>query len=113
MFSWSIQTKRTIDEKKHYITLPHDVTQAEIMLETTIGLLDKMTAVDGIASESYRYGLIILKGYQRFFADQNAIDGTYLTKFPHTSNNLQQLYFKFMLKFVNEKYPLIAATPTW
>ena len=83
------------------------------MLETTIALLDKMTAVDGIASEGYRCSLSILKEYQRFFADQNAIGGTYLTKFLHTINNVQQLYFKFMLKFVNEKYPLIAATPTW
>jgi len=31
---------------KRNITLPQDVTQAEIMLETTIALLDKMTAVD-------------------------------------------------------------------
>ena len=35
---------------KRNITLPQDVTQAEIMLETTIALLNKMTAVDGIAS---------------------------------------------------------------
>ena len=88
------------------------MTQAEIMLETTIALLDKMTAVDGIASEGYRYGLLILKGYQRHFADQNAVDGTYLTKFLHTISNVQQIYFKYMLKFVNEKYPLIAANPT-
>jgi len=63
------------------------------MLETTIALLDKMTAVDGIASVGYRYGLSILKEYQRFFADQNAINSTYLTKFLHIINNVQQLYF--------------------
>ena len=94
------------------ITLPTDVTQAETMLETTIALLDKMTAVDGIASEGYRQRLRILKRYQRFFQDQNAIDGTFLTKFLHTINHVQQLYFKFMLKFVNKKYPLLEARPT-
>ena len=82
------------------------------MLETTIALLDKMTAVDGIASEGYRYGLRILKGYHDSSQNQNAIDGTYLTKFLHTISNVQQLYFKYMLKFVNEKYPLIAAKPS-
>ena len=59
------------------------------MLETTIALLDKMTAVDGIASVGYRYGLSILKNYQRFFANQNAIDGAYLNKFLHTISNVQ------------------------
>ena len=71
-----------------------------------------MTAVDGIASVGYRCGISILQAYQQFFANQNAIDSTYLTKFLHTINNVQQLYFKFMLKFVNEKYLLIAAKPT-
>ena len=67
------------------------------MLDTSIALLDKLVTVDGIASEVYCYGVSILKEYQRFFADQNAIDGTYLTKFLHTINNVQQLYSKFML----------------
>ena len=78
----NISTDQVDRLAKREIYLPDSVTAAETQLSTQITLVDRMTSKDGIASEGYRYGLAArLNQHHQFFAKQNHLDNTFLTKY--------------------------------